>query len=56
MLQVGDPKDSVRKHIRSIFKSICKVYPASKMFTLLIDGLKSKNSKQRTGQAIRLIK
>ena len=53
--QVGDPKDSVRKYIRAIFKLICKVYPASKMFTMLIDGLKSKNSKQRTGMPLRYL-
>ncbi|XP_064635641.1 cytoskeleton-associated protein 5-like isoform X2 [Lineus longissimus] len=46
--KVGDPKDAVRGPIRRIFKQICKVFPASKMFNFIIDGLKSKNSKQRT--------
>ncbi|KAK6191581.1 hypothetical protein SNE40_003232 [Patella caerulea] len=47
ILKVGDSKDNVRRDVRKIFKLICQVYPASKMFTHLIDGLKSKNSKQR---------
>ncbi|XP_052066786.1 cytoskeleton-associated protein 5-like [Mytilus californianus] len=47
IIKVGENKDNVRREVRSIFKLICKVYPASKMFTYLIDGLKSKNSKQR---------
>lgn len=48
VLKVGDSKDNVRRDVRNIFKLICKVYPASKMFVFLLDGLKSKNSKQRT--------
>ena len=46
--QVGDPKDHVRKAIRQIFTDIGKVYPSSKLFQYILDGLKSKNSKQRT--------
>ena len=46
-LQVGDPKDNVRKSIRSILKALCKVYPSSKIFSFVLDGIKSKNSKQR---------
>lgn len=45
--KVGDPKDNVRHNVRTILKSVCKVYPGSKLFTYIIDGLKSKNSKQR---------
>lgn len=48
VLKVGDAKDNVRRDVRNIFKLICKVYPASKMFSYLLDGIKSKNSKQRT--------
>ncbi|ESO97492.1 hypothetical protein LOTGIDRAFT_228176 [Lottia gigantea] len=47
IIKVGDSKDNVRRDVRQIFKLLCQVYPASKMFTHLIDGLKSKNSKQR---------
>ncbi|XP_078271596.1 cytoskeleton-associated protein 5 isoform X2 [Rhinoraja longicauda] len=45
--KVGEPKDVIRKDVRSILNMLCKVYPASKMFNLIMDGLKSKNSKQR---------
>ncbi|XP_008309452.1 cytoskeleton-associated protein 5 isoform X1 [Cynoglossus semilaevis] len=47
ILKVGEPKDVVRKDVRSILAMLCKVYPASKVFPFLMDGTKSKNSKQR---------
>lgn len=47
ILKVGEPKDGVRKDVRAILTMLCKVYPASKVFPLLMDGTKSKNSKQR---------
>lgn len=48
VLKVGESKDNVRRDVRTIFKQICKVHPASKLFVYLLDGVKSKNSKQRT--------
>lgn len=45
--KLGDPKDSVRNGVRSIFRKIGLTYPASKMFTCFMDGLKSKNARQR---------
>ncbi|XP_072448782.1 cytoskeleton-associated protein 5 isoform X3 [Chiloscyllium punctatum] len=45
--KVGEPKDVIRKDVRSIMNMMCKVYPASKMFSFVMEGLKSKNSKQR---------
>lgn len=39
----------VRKDVRAILTMLCKVYPASKVFPFLMDGTKSKNSKQRAG-------
>ncbi|XP_078405682.1 cytoskeleton-associated protein 5 [Cetorhinus maximus] len=45
--KVGEPKDVIRKDVRSILNMMCKVYPASKMFNFIMEGLKSKNSKQR---------
>eukprot|EP00095_Tigriopus_kingsejongensis_P001503 maker-scaffold1086_size63525-snap-gene-0.14 protein:Tk01503 transcript:maker-scaffold1086_size63525-snap-gene-0.14-mRNA-1 annotation:"microtubule associated protein" len=45
--KVGDPKDQVRASIKNILKVLCQVYPASKMSPYLMDGLKSKNAKQR---------
>ena len=52
LLQVGDPKDVVRKMIRNLFKLITKVYPASKMFVCVSEGVTSKNSKTRTGEVL----
>lgn len=34
--------------IRGLLKCVIKVYPASKLFNYIADGLKSKNSKTRT--------
>ncbi|KAM3609134.1 uncharacterized protein V6R79_010019 [Siganus canaliculatus] len=47
ILKVGESKDVVRKDVRTILTMLCKVYPASKVFPFLMDGTKSKNSKQR---------
>ncbi|KAK7892004.1 hypothetical protein WMY93_023967 [Mugilogobius chulae] len=47
ILKVGESKDVVRKDVRTILGMLCKVYPASKVFPFLMDGTKSKNSKQR---------
>ncbi|XP_063045140.1 cytoskeleton-associated protein 5-like [Engraulis encrasicolus] len=47
MLKMGESKDVVRKDVRAIMRSLCNVYPASKIFPFLMDGTKSKNSKQR---------
>ncbi|XP_014805790.1 PREDICTED: cytoskeleton-associated protein 5 [Calidris pugnax] len=47
ILKVGEPKDVIRKDVRAILNRMCLVYPASKMFTFIMEGTKSKNSKQR---------
>lgn len=47
---MGESKDVVRKDVRAIMGMLCKVYPSSKLFPFLMDGTKSKNSKQRTGE------
>ncbi|XP_063145765.1 cytoskeleton-associated protein 5 isoform X2 [Candoia aspera] len=47
ILKVGEPKDVIRRDVRAILNRMCLVYPASKMFTFIMDGTKSKNSKQR---------
>lgn len=47
IIKVGDAKDNVRKDVRGIIKILYKLYPVSKMFTFLMDGIKSKNAKQR---------
>ncbi|XP_062856912.1 cytoskeleton-associated protein 5 isoform X2 [Trichomycterus rosablanca] len=48
ILKVGESKDVVRKDVRAILSLLCNVYPASKMFPFLMEGTKSKNSKQRS--------
>nr|XP_058951305.1 cytoskeleton-associated protein 5-like isoform X2 [Pocillopora verrucosa] len=45
--KVGDPKDAIRKMIRNLFKLLTKIYPASKLFNYVMEGLPSKNSKTR---------
>ncbi|XP_061466898.1 cytoskeleton-associated protein 5 isoform X2 [Rhineura floridana] len=47
ILKVGEPKDVIRRDVRTILNRMCLVYPASKMFTFIMEGTKSKNSKQR---------
>ncbi|KAG8438277.1 hypothetical protein GDO86_008822 [Hymenochirus boettgeri] len=47
LLKVGEPKDVVRKDVRAILNKMCQVYPASKMFNFVMEGTKTKNSKQR---------
>jgi cytoskeleton-associated protein 5 len=46
--KVGDPKEVMRARIRAILKSMCRIYPASKMFNYLLDAAaSSKNAKAR---------
>ena len=47
--QVGDAKDPVRKGVRALFGQLCCIYPPNKLFPHVVDGLKSKNSRQRSG-------
>ena len=46
--KVGDPKDQVRNSIRTMFKRLRQVYPVSKLCPYIVEGIKSKNAKQRT--------
>lgn len=46
--KVGDPKDQVRNSIRAMFKRLRQVYPVSKLCPYILEGIKSKNAKQRT--------
>lgn len=48
ILKVGDPKDTVRNNVKTLFKQIGAVYAISKLFTYVMEGLKSKNARQRT--------
>ncbi|XP_076624650.1 msps cytoskeleton-associated protein 5 [Colletes latitarsis] len=48
IIKIGDPKDAVRNGVRALFKQIALVYPVSKLFLYVMEGLKSKNARQRT--------
>jgi cytoskeleton-associated protein 5 len=48
LTKIGDPKDAVRNGVRCILRQICLVYPFSRVFTFIMDALKSKNARQRT--------
>ncbi|XP_055384465.1 protein mini spindles isoform X2 [Condylostylus longicornis] len=48
LTKIGDPKDAVRNGVRSLLRQICCVYPFAKVFVYVMDGLKSKNARQRT--------
>ncbi|KAL1459608.1 hypothetical protein WDU94_011572 [Cyamophila willieti] len=48
ILKIGDPKDAVRASVRSLFRQLGSVYPLAKLFGYVMDGLKSKNARQRT--------
>ncbi|XP_066490021.1 cytoskeleton-associated protein 5 isoform X2 [Tiliqua scincoides] len=47
ILKVGESKDVIRRDVRTILNRMCLIYPASKMFPFIMEGTKSKNSKQR---------
>ena len=44
---MGDGKEAMRTKIHSIFRQICRIYPASKIFAFFMEGLKHKNSRTR---------
>lgn len=46
--KLGDNKETMRVRIKEICKQLSKVYPIGKMFTYLMAGLASKNSRTRT--------
>ncbi|XP_058791056.1 protein mini spindles isoform X2 [Phymastichus coffea] len=48
IIKIGDPKDAVRNGVKALFKQIAAVYPVSKLFSYVMEGLKSKNARQRT--------
>ena len=48
LTKIGDPKDTVRNGVRQLLRQICCVFPFSKVFSYLMEALKSKNARQRT--------
>ncbi|KAL1502287.1 hypothetical protein ABEB36_007453 [Hypothenemus hampei] len=47
ILKIGDPKDSVRNGVRALLKLITGVLPVSRLSVYLMEGIKSKNARQR---------
>uniref|UniRef100_A0A914ZKU7 TOG domain-containing protein n=3 Tax=Parascaris univalens TaxID=6257 RepID=A0A914ZKU7_PARUN len=48
IMKMGEPKDSVRTPVRSIMHVITEIMGPTKVFPFVLDGLKTKNSRQRT--------
>ncbi|KAL7034397.1 hypothetical protein ACKWTF_007947 [Chironomus riparius] len=48
LTKIGDPKDAVRNGVRNLLRQICLIYPFSRVFSYIMDALKSKNARQRT--------
>lgn len=48
LLKAGDQKDAVRNEVRKIIKKLVNLYPATKLFQLILDSCKAtKNSRQK---------
>lgn len=47
VLKIGDPKDSVRNGVGSLLKQISGVFPVSRLSVYVMEGVKSKNARQR---------
>ncbi|XP_015786397.1 cytoskeleton-associated protein 5-A [Tetranychus urticae] len=44
----GDPKDVFRQKVHEILEIIKEIYPPTKLFTFILNGLASKNARQRS--------
>ncbi|CAG9764905.1 unnamed protein product [Ceutorhynchus assimilis] len=47
VLKIGDQKDSVRSGVRALLKQISGVFPVSRLSVYIMEGVKTKNSRQR---------
>ncbi|OON18339.1 HEAT repeat protein, partial [Opisthorchis viverrini] len=47
VLKAGDSKDAVRQSVRGIFRVVVNLYPPSRLFSALANGMKSKINKTR---------
>ncbi|PJF18721.1 hypothetical protein PSACC_01466 [Paramicrosporidium saccamoebae] len=45
--RAGELKEPIKGRLRGIYRQLCRVYPASKIFVFLLDGLKSKSARAR---------
>lgn len=46
--KLGDSKENIRSSVHTIFRLLANIYAPTKIFGFLLDGLKSKNARQRT--------
>jgi cytoskeleton-associated protein 5 len=47
LLKIGDPKDTVRASVHHIVQILVHVYSPQRVFSYVMEGLKSKNARQR---------
>ena len=50
--KLGDSKEPIRKEVKVLLRDFCSVYPPMKLFPVVMEGLKSKNARQRTGEGL----
>ena len=48
VVKLGESEENVRNNVHAILRLMTTVYPPTKIFAFVIDGLKSKNARQRT--------
>ena len=47
--KLGDSKEPIRKEVKVLLNVLCSFYPPMKLFPVVMEGLKSKNARQRAG-------
>ncbi|XP_072383442.1 protein mini spindles [Diabrotica undecimpunctata] len=45
--KIGDPKDSVRNGVKALLNQLNRLFPVNKLSTYVMEGVKSKNARQR---------
>ncbi|KAG6931921.1 cytoskeleton associated protein 5 [Chelydra serpentina] len=49
VLKMGETKEVLLREVHAVLKRVCLVYPARKMFHFIMEGARSKNTKQQAG-------
>uniref|UniRef100_A0A8C8RUY7 TOG domain-containing protein n=1 Tax=Pelusios castaneus TaxID=367368 RepID=A0A8C8RUY7_9SAUR len=49
VLKLGEVKEVLLREVHAVLKSVCLVYPARKMFSFIMEGVRSKNAKVQAG-------
>ncbi|KAM9184366.1 cytoskeleton-associated protein 5-like [Mergus octosetaceus] len=49
ILKMGEPRKVICKLVHAVLKGTCLVYPAKKVFSFLMEGIKFQNTKQQAG-------